>query len=958
MITFRKKKKVFISSTAEDLSPRIVGKRKVEEKSKLSSEEIIKKYDVLTIELACFLDQRVLLDEKISDIKVYISDTSLEEMRQRRDLVKEALSPSSANESGSALRDRRRQMIGRETEGDKNRRQRQERAQANSPSSREIRSNLATAIFDIDNLNQNLTISRVSNLRFLTKIDVNQIIGPLKIKNIQNIIQKDEDLFGFRETYAIRRVRSPKFRTARNGIKTVSDNMPTSGTSIDEFSLSRFTRNYFNQIKLGIDPIQVFSKKDDFMSVEDRLSGTMSISKERYSELRQSFKEYAKESISNNAESDLGFKIIKRKKINRNRICKTTFEMSRPKIVTLAGSTGFLNLVFFAFDKDGRKVDAYEKRVSPAELFLTEVNPTIDFSTNAIRSNKGNVITSISNQELQDSYFNLYQKEFSRSQNFMDAVFKEASGTFLIKAKSTARLIDGKLKNPSTPLLSKTKTVFHRITANFDGKEIANTKSSSIASLESEGSQLSCSIYVIQNDEEGTSEISISNLSEDVYAVLPVKRVVRGTRGSNFETVKYLLNGSLVDNVKTFVSDLGKGERLETSTKFSDGDVEDDVTYEYAAILYSRSGQRQISGSRFLEKRIDREGLIKAEVTLTPRNVNASDEKDNKIKSVVDFEVLLKRSEDDVDKIINSIFGDNRALFNDDLKSIKDASNLIYGVRVHRIDMKTGEYVFVGSFRGYKQEDKNASAQTDIPKTYRATFSDNAPAFTSQTYKFDPYIIPPAQVLDKVFSSLEKIVKDKNRSRSTLYKMAVSKQKILNKDILSKVGTKFASIQGKKGVVSSPTAFLEKNKNDLFLEGITGDIVYESFVPKNQKASSQKVSLQESNVRIIKGLDRDAKNKNYIPKQIANIEFSISDGDVMTDFYVIVKQINKDPNIIIDGAVHSQDALGSSTKITTYNYLSEVKTRVGLIRYYLFGISKTGIINGPSFLGSLLLEGE
>jgi hypothetical protein len=958
MITSIKKKKVFISSTAEDLSARIIGKRKVEEKSKLNSKEIIKKYDVLTIELACFLDQRVLLDEKISDIKVYISDTSLEEMRQRRDLVKEALSPSSANESGSALRDRRRKRIKRETGGDKKRRQKQERAQANSPSSREIRSNLATAIFDIDNLNQNLMTSRVSNLRFLTKIDVNQILGPLKIKNIQNIMQKDEDLFGFRETYEIRRVRSPKFRTSRNGTKTVSDSIPVSGASIDEFSLSRFKRNYFNQIKLGIDPIQVFSKKDDFMSVEDRLSGTMSISKERYSELRQSFKEYAKESISNNAESDLGFKINKRKKINRNRICKTTFEMSRPKIVTLAGSTGFLNLVFFAFDKDGRRVDSYEKRVSPAELFLTEVNPTIDFSTNAIRTSKGNVITSISNQELQDSYFNLYQKEFSRSQNFMDAVFKEESEDFLIKAKNTARLIDGKLKNPSTPLFSKTKTVFHRITANFAGKEIANTKSSSIASLESEGRQLSCSIYVMQDDEEGTSEISISNLSEDVYAVLPVKRVARGTRGSNFETVKYLLDGSLVDNVKTFVRDMEEGESLETSFKFSDGDVEDDVIYEYAAILYSRSGQKQISGSRFLEKRIDREGLIEAEATLTPRSVNIYDEKDNKIKSVVDFEVLLKRSEDDVDKIINSIFGDNRSLFNSDLESIKDASNLIYGVRVHRIDMKTGEYVYVGSFRGYKQEDENASAQTDIPKTYRVTFSDNAPAFTSQTYKFDPYIIPPSQVLDKVFNSLEKIVKDKNRSRSTLNKMAVSKQKILNKDILSKVGTKFASIQGRKGAISSPAAFLEKNKNDLFLEGITGDIVYESFIPEKEKISFQKVSLQESNVRIIKGLDRDARNKNYIPKQIANIEFSISDGDVMTDFYVIVKQINKDPNIIIDGAVHSQDALGSGTKITTYNYLSEVKTRVGLIRYYLFGISKTGIVNGPSFLGSLLLEGE
>ena len=245
MITSIKKKKVFISSTAEDLSARIIGKRKVEEKSKLNSKEIIKKYDVLTIELACFLDQRVLLDEKISDIKVYISDTSLEEMRQRRDLVKEALSPSSANESGSALRDRRRKRIKRETGGDKKRRQKQERAQANSPSSREIRSNLATAIFDIDNLNQNLMTSRVSNLRFLTKIDVNQILGPLKIKNIQNIMQKDEDLFGFRETYVIRRVRSPKFRTSRNGTKTVSDSIPVSGASIGKFSLSRFKRNYF-----------------------------------------------------------------------------------------------------------------------------------------------------------------------------------------------------------------------------------------------------------------------------------------------------------------------------------------------------------------------------------------------------------------------------------------------------------------------------------------------------------------------------------------------------------------------------------------------------------------------------------------------------------------------------------------------------------------------------------------
>lgn len=953
MITARKKKKLFLKSSSVDLNPRVLDKRKVQQNQK--------SYDVLEVEIACFIDQRVLLDEEIADIKVFLSNQSLEKLSQRRNFIKEASNPGIVtNQQSNDLFDRKkkRRRKRRESQEEKNERRIQEREEANRVSSKKIRSNIINVVYDIDNLNQNTAIEKFKSLKFLTKFDLNQYLKSTKIKNIQNIYQNDDELFGKKTLYKVRRLKSPKFRKLSRKTKRISliDSLKTSNLELP--SDKNFKSSYFKEISLGRDPLMSFQHSDNSATLEEKLRGSKKLDKTTNKLIRDQFKQIAQDRIGSTSNEDLGFSIIKIKSSNRNRVYRTTFEMPRFKIKRLSSAPGGMRLIYFAYDKKGRRVDSFEQKISASNLFLTEKNPPLDFSMSTIRTAKGNIVTSISNSELQDVFFNLHQKTFSKTQNYLDSIFEDQEGRVLVKTNNSKRLIDGKEQRNATPRYSKTKTSFQRINPYFRGEEISNTIASSAAGKESDSNQMTCVIYVSQEEDQKSLKVTISNVSEDVFAVLPVKRIAKGYRGSNFLPLKTLSGNSLVDVKKYFVreSDTGEGESI--SFSFTDNDVEDDVIYEYAAILYNKSGHKQISGSRFLEKIVDREGLIQAEVSKVLTSENEFDQITGQVKRKVKFEVTLNRQESDVDKIINSIFGDNRALFNDDLSSIKDASNLIYGVRVHRIDTKTGENVYVGSFRGYKQKENTDSASSDIPKTYRATFEDMSPAFSDQIYKFDPYVVPPSQVLDKVFSSLEKIVKNKNRSRTTLNKMLVSKQKLLNKDVLSKVGTKFASIQGRKGAISSSESFLEKNRNDLFLEGLTGDIVYDLVPPYVASKSSKKINLTDQNINLVKTLDRNSDTKNYEPKKIAKIEFSISGSDVLTDFYVILKQFNKDPNLIIDGAVHSVDVNSLGREKTDYNYLSEIKTNIGLVRYYIFGISKNGTISGPESLGALMLEGE
>ena len=957
MITTRRNKKIFIKNSDLDLSPRIVSKRVVNIESNNNNKEKKDSYEVLTVEIACYIDQRKLLEEEVKDIKVFTSDVPLEKLKVRRNLFNESLNPTITNLSSiSSLYDTN---IVKKTDA---RKQTEEQRSINNRSNttrstRDIISNLNSVIYDSDGLNQGLTVQRFSALTFLTQFNVNEFLASVKIKNIQDVRQSDEELFGFRKVFRVKRQTTPQFRKLSGRTKSISADLSKSsaGSDSETPSVTNFRQVYFREIKQGRDPLTSFSKKDDQMSVEDRLRGTKSIKKSRETKIKECFLKIAENRLGLLNDESLGFNIVQEKISNRNRICRTTFEITRPKIRKLEEQNGSINLIFYAYDKEGRRIDSYGQTFSTASLFLTEINPTLDFEISASRTGNDAVISKIKNEELHSSYFNVYQKSFTRSQNYKNSIFDKTGTKIPISLNNSVTLFEG--KNSSTKKVSNTKTntVFQRVTSYFENRELSNTKSASVASKESPADQMTCSVFVIQDNDPYTVKVIVTNLSEDVCAILPVKRVAKGTRGNDFQPLRKLVDTTLLPVEKVFITEKEDSESLTKGFTFKDNDVEDGVIYEYSAFLFNRSGHKQLSGSRFLEKSVRREELIQVEVKKSLSPGSSLDRNTNTVSNTVKYTLTLNRLEDDVDKIINSIFGDNRALFNNDLASIKDASNLIYGVRVHKIDTLTGDYSFVGSFRGFKQENSLATASTDIPKTYRVEFTDQVPALNTQIYKFDPFIIPPAQILDKVFHSLENIVKNSSRSASTLNRILVSKQKILNKNVISQIGSKNASASlPVKGAIITPAALLEKNKNDLFLEGLTGDIVYDIVSTLNENTSTN-LEITNTNVSLVRSLDRNSRDRNYIPKKLADIQFSARSSDQIIDFYIVVKKINKDPNIILDGAIHSRD---TPEERSNYRYLTEIKTNVGLVRYYLFGVNRNGVLLGPQLLGSIMLEGE
>ena len=953
-------KKIFLKSAGVDLSPRVVNKRKIDKGNGQRFSQENRFEDILTVEISCFVDQKSILSQGVSEIKVFTSDVPLGALKKRSSILSSRKTntpnPAGTNKNklgpaGQAIEDSKRKTSRKKNKFQKIKEQ---SIKTDVRSKRRSKtSDVINIVTDIDKISQNVSSLKFSSLRFLTKINVNQILSSAKIKNIQNLTQTDLEIFGEREVFEIRPSVSFKSRKIKRSTREVSVPI-TKRLSIENASDRNFRSAYFSRVKLGKDPLSSFQNSDNFVSLQERLMGVSSIEKNKNDNLRNVFKIISQKE-SNSAGEAGNFRIVKSKQSKRKEIYKTTFDMSRRKLKEMS-SKSTINLIFYAYDEKGIKIDSFGQVLNIKQLFSTEVNPTIDFDISTSRTNRGNIITNVSNKELDVGNFNIYQKFFSKSQNYKRKSFSLLADDFNVNPRNTLRLVDGRVQNKATPQLSKTKSVFHRVTSNFQDREIFNTKSSSTDAVEAFSNQLTCAVYVeIESSDNGQGGsargiVTITNLSEDVYAVLPVKRIAKGNRGDDFKTVKYLNAGALEDNEKTFID---KNEDDSVFT-FYDDDLEDDVIYEYSAILYSRSGAPQLSGSRFLEKNVEREGLISTSVETNLTGFSTDSDGAPTIR--VEFDITLNRQEDDVDKILNSLFGDNRALFSDDLKEIKDASNLSYGVRVHKIDTATGAFLYVGSFRAFKQESTDAQSSTDIPKTYRVKFEDFSSASNSQIYKIDPYLIPPAQVLDKVVSSLTNIIKQNNRSRSSLNKLFVSKQKILNQQVVSKIGTKFASVQGRKGALSSPKSFVEKNRNDLFLEGATGDIEYETVSPENLSTSFENFKIDDSDISLLKTLDTDPNSTNFIPKNLVKVEFSVGNTDNFVDFYVVVRKENGNPAIIIDGAIHSTD-LTDDSRFMNYTYLSKVKTSVGLIRYFIVPISKLGTKGPLRSVGSIVMRG-
>ena len=98
MIANVKNKKVFVRSNRFDTRPRIISKRKIE-KGRGPKVPLENRFEELvTVEISCPVDQRVILEEEITDIKVFSCNVSLNTLKIRQNVLAKHDLPAASRE--------------------------------------------------------------------------------------------------------------------------------------------------------------------------------------------------------------------------------------------------------------------------------------------------------------------------------------------------------------------------------------------------------------------------------------------------------------------------------------------------------------------------------------------------------------------------------------------------------------------------------------------------------------------------------------------------------------------------------------------------------------------------------------------------------------------------------------------------------------------------------------------
>lgn len=900
---------IFKNGKSKDLVPRIKSTRRVSFKKQANDEP--QEFDIANIEFYVFADQRFILNHNIKKIEVFLSKRDIDYYRQKYTPFDEI----------------------------------------NHRDQKEVND----ALFDYSYAMHDLISAHLSGIHKLGKIDPHQNIRRRKSASSSGLKnQTDNELFGTRKIYkTVQHRKNSKFDRRRSGnLEILNESIPSGEKELFSESYGRkFKRQYRRAIKQGIDPMVFLQDRDHYVCVEESVKGVSKIRKPRKSALRSSFTRYARSSYRE--KNNLNFRIEEVEKSNRIARLKARIRMNS---LTLAGlfSSGFEYLIFFAYDKEGNRIDSYGYKVDLEKMFDDFINPTVDFEIATSKDRERNAITRIFNGEFQTGVYNLYQKKFSANSSPLRSDYEKVETNF-IPSRSTKRLVNG-ISNPKNRVrgFCSTKNVFQRVTFNHLGTELSNSKASSVRAAELPETKVSCKLIAKVDNRRGKEriEVMLYDFTEEVTSFQVVRRKVRGNRGSDFRPIQQLKAGKLIDVPRMIV----QGEVRE-SYSFFDEDVEDEELYEYAVTLYDASGVTTLSTNRFFEEYLKRDEILKASMQSGGARAMPPNDYQNESATIHQrFKISIRKAEDDIDKIINALFGDNRTLFNDDLKEIREGSNLNYGARVHRVDMLTGQSTFLGVFRASKQKSRNESDNSDIPKDFSLIFTDQIPAFSKQIYKVEPYAVPPTQILDRLVEKLKyEAAKDLNK-RTALKKILYTKGRIIKKGVVSKVGGKYSSQTTKKGKISSDLSFVEISRGDIFTEGYTGDVIYYEHSAMSRLSPFASMKFENPKVTQFYALDIEQRENRRISKNFMRVSFAAGYENSLVDFYVILRTENNNPKLVIDGVVHSKDAFSGGTPYFSYDYISEVKTKIGYISYFAIAISKTGNLSNLLPIGDIYLR--
>ena len=603
-------------------------------------------------------------------------------------------------------------------------------------------------------------------------------------------------------------------------------------------------------------------------------------------------------------------------------------------------------VLMFCKNKSGVYLEASDYFFNMQDILDQIDFSIIDYDIKSTRLNTGISLLSLQGKNKYGNVdLSVMAKKIKRSAPFELTTYKSYDRVILLPNQRKV-LMDGSVdtKNKTTQRnFRPSETIFYRTTLNFNGKKYQNFKCTSDRGKIKEENIPYCTIHAKTAKDGSGVVVSYENISENVVGIRPRKyRFTGGSKGKMLPIFSREDNG-FPKKIEKFIETRG----TLSSLSVKDYDVYRTKNYMYVAECMMKNGETKLASAFFIHDFKERDGSVAIEnirVNTTRPIIDSSEfDLDNKrlVKRQVTLQFSIKKIENEIDKILQNLFGDLFEIFKEDLKKIKDLQGLVYSVEIIRINKSTGENETIGKVTADNEGN--------------CTFIDhNNPALDSVTYVLSPRVSPANSLINNINETISKMGK-KTIFQSVNYVTANNVRNYENreKEIWTAVGNKFGRRNVfLKSLIERPNFVLDKNNFDVFLDTETGDIEYvdmtNSTLVTNKRIRVKDDSISEVPVVTEKSLL--TSRKNTIQKRYFDISFTVQ-NDFFVDFYAIF--IKEGNNVYLDGVMHSKDSL---QRDNLYSYLVEHNGSFGKIEYYAVPFFKDGTIASPILVSAQIIH--
>ena len=517
-----------------------------------------------------------------------------------------------------------------------------------------------------------------------------------------------------------------------------------------------------------------------------------------------------------------------------------------------------------------------------------------------------------------------------------DRIFFENDGIVQIEPRVKSSLYDQDM------YVHETQSVYFRVKSGTNEVFLDNTVCDQLPSKTS------------IPDSPGTV-VGISVMNTETSHIITVRNLPQGALGYN------LIRRSITDNEKEYkiiknlqtkpaqpdTSYLDMEENNPIFTKdmeaitFIDDNVIEDNDYEYKLLYYKDNCEKTKSISSSVDTYEKRRNILN--VTLIDSESLEDKTKDGSVDieedNFINFSFRVTKNESEIDKIFSSLDRNTFDLFAPEFEQIKESIRKYTSSVVYLQNLTNSEKTFIGRFM--------PDSETDI-FTVSVEIKN---IFDEYAVVVEPRYSTPTSIINNIIEKIELLpIGDRNMPVSAAINnlrsisSARKSTQLPDNDYVSGVGIKYNSRSVRfLGTIIDPKSRYNKERNDFFYDGKTGD--KRAFVVNSKKYNEYTTRLSLVNyddITSIVGDDTGLKNEKGL---VLNLKAS---NAFYVDFYAIYTKSN--------GTINYQGLINPEPdqEIGNYNFYLDLDGEVGCVEIYSVTIEKDGTLAGPYKLGSAL----